>query len=121
MGEVVCSIIGKAILYIIAQDIVAAAGPLQLRAGQMAGNEAAVEQTIFKKDETEEVLEVDNAFNCLTRQSALHNSFAPPFFHYIVKHVQEIYSLMASVFYSRMEPPKVICSQWECTLWESFL
>ena len=77
VGEVVRRIIGKAILYVIGQNIRDAAGPLQLCAGQMAGSEDAVHamQTIFKKDEMEAVLEVDaiNAFNCLNRQSALHN------------------------------------------------
>ena len=68
VGEVVRHIIGKAVLYVIGQDIKDAAGPLELCAGQMAGSEAAVHamQTILKKDETEAV-EVDatNALNCL--------------------------------------------------------
>ena len=70
-------IIGKAISSVLHHDIRAAAGPLQLCAGQPAGCEAAVHALadVFSSLDTEAVVLVDasNAFNQLNRQLALRN------------------------------------------------
>ena len=59
------------------EDLQAAAGSIQLCAGQIAGIEAGVHtvQAMFQKVDTEAILLVDasNAFNALNRQTALHN------------------------------------------------
>ena len=72
-------IIGKAIVTIISDDIQAAAGPLQVCAGHVAGCEAAVHsmRQVFESTQTEAVILVDasNAFNSLNRQAALHNIY----------------------------------------------
>ena len=77
VGEVVRRIIGKAVLTTLKMEILEAAGPLQLCAGQDAGCEAAVHAMshVFSEDNTEAVLSVDasNAFISLNRQVALHN------------------------------------------------
>ena len=63
-------IIAKAVLQVVKQDILDAAGCLQLCAGQRAGCEAAVHamREIFADQDTEGVLLVDasNAFNSLS-------------------------------------------------------
>ena len=67
----------KAILSVVREDLQAAAGSIQLCAGQIAGIEAGVHavQALFQKVDTEAILLVDasNAFNALNRQTALHN------------------------------------------------
>ena len=77
VGEVVRRIIGKAVLATIKMDILEAAGPLQLCAGQDAGCEAAIHamRSLFADENTESVLLVyaSNAFNSLNRQVALCN------------------------------------------------
>ena len=77
VGEVPRRIIAKTILRIVSEDVEAAAGPLQLCAGQDGGCEAAVHamRKIFVDQDTEAVLLVDasNAFNSINRQAALHN------------------------------------------------
>jgi len=77
VGEVVRRIVGKAVLATVKMDILEAAGPLQLCAGQDAGCEAAIHamRSVFTDDTTEAVLLVDasNAFNSLNRQVALRN------------------------------------------------
>ena len=84
IGEVVRQIIAKAVLSIVKLDILEAAGPLQLCAGQDAGCEAAIHamRYIYSDSSTQGVLLVDamNAFNCLNRQVSLHNmqSLCPP-------------------------------------------
>ena len=76
VGEVPQRIIAKSILQIIGRDVEEAAGPLQLRAGQDGGCEAAVHsmRSIFQALETEVVLLVDanNAFNSINCKAALH-------------------------------------------------
>ena len=78
--EVMRRIIGKAVSRILANDIRAAAGPLQVCAGQPAGVEAAIHALCvrFGEDDCEGVLLVDatNAFNLLNRQVALRNIMA---------------------------------------------
>lgn len=77
IGDTARRIIAKAILSITRQDLQAAAGSLQLCAGQIAGIEAGVHavQSLFQMKDTEAVLLVDasNAFNALNWQTALHN------------------------------------------------
>ena len=77
VGEVVRRIIGKAVLAAVKMDILEAAGPLQLCAGQDAGCEAAIHamHSLFAEENTEAVLLVDasNAFNSLNHQVALRN------------------------------------------------
>jgi len=77
VGEVVRRIIAKAVLSIIRPDILRAAGPLQLCAGQTCGVEAAIHsmRTIFNDENSEGFLLVDasNAFNSLNRAVALQN------------------------------------------------
>ena len=75
--EVVRRIIGKAILVVTKQDVLDAAGPFQLCAGQNAGCEAAVHAThrVFQDSSTDAVILVDakNAFNNINRRVALLN------------------------------------------------
>ena len=62
---------------IVKQDVVRAAGPLQVCSGLEGGCEAAIHamREIFEDEETEGILLVDaeNAFNNLNRKAALHN------------------------------------------------
>jgi len=75
--EVVRRIMGKAVLSVIGKDVMEAAGPMQLCAGQTAGCEAAVHamRTVFQDTCTDAVMLVDasNAFNNLNREVALLN------------------------------------------------
>ena len=75
--EVVRRIIGKAVMATVKGEVLEAAGPLQLCAGQEAGAEAAVHamKTVFEDAATDAVLFVDasNAFNNLNRKVALLN------------------------------------------------
>ena len=78
VGDVPRRIIAKAILRIVSMDVEAAAGPLQLCAGQDGGGcEAIVHamRKIFLDQDTEAALLIDatNAFNSINRQAALHN------------------------------------------------
>ena len=63
--------------YTVSKDVEAAAGPLQLCAGQDGGCEAAVhaKHQIFQNSGIETALIVDatNAFNSINRQATLHN------------------------------------------------
>ena len=75
--ETVRRIVGKAIMYIVGDDVQEAAGPLQLCAGQQAGCEAAVHaiRSMFEDSANDGILFVDasNAFNRLNRAVALMN------------------------------------------------
>ena len=77
IGEVLRRLVAKAILQVTKQDIKAAAGSLQVCAGQEAGIEAAVHaiQDTFAADRCEGVLLVDatNAFNSVNRAAMMHN------------------------------------------------
>ena len=70
-------VIGKAINWILKEDIQEAAGPLQTDTGFKVGAEAAIYsmRTIFVDNSTEAIILVDasNAFNSLNRKVALHN------------------------------------------------
>ncbi len=76
--EVMRRIVGKAALQVIGKSVQRAAGTAQLCAGQPMGIEAAIHATrsIFDDDSCEAILMVDatNAFNCLNRKAALHNT-----------------------------------------------
>lgn len=76
IGETSRRIIMKAVLYVVKQDVMDAAGCLQ---GQRAGCEAAVHamRDIFADEGTEGILLVNasNAFNSLNRRAALLNMF----------------------------------------------
>jgi len=67
------------VLSIIRNDVLQAAGPLQLYAGQPAGCEAVIHamRAVFDFPDAEAVLLVDayNTFNCLNQQAALRNIF----------------------------------------------
>ena len=77
VGETLRRIIGKAIGWVLKNDIQEAAGPLQVATGLESGAEAAIHamKEIFEDDNCEAVILVDasNAFNSLNRQVALHN------------------------------------------------
>ena len=78
------SIIAKAVLHVVKQDVIDAADCLQLCAGQCAGCEVAVPaiREIFADEGTEGILLVDasNTFNFLNRHAVLLNMFhlCPP-------------------------------------------
>jgi hypothetical protein len=78
VGEVLRRIIGSAVMNILAEDVQAACGPLQLCAGQRAGCEAAIHalKRIHDSQQSEAVLMVDaeNAFNRLNRKVMLANT-----------------------------------------------
>ena len=59
--EVLRRIVGKAVLKVVSPDVLRAAGPLQLCAGQDAGCEAAVHalRELFEQADTDAVLLVD--------------------------------------------------------------
>ena len=77
IGETARRLIAKAILSVVRSDIQAAAGSLQLCAGQLSGCEAAVHsmRQLYSSPDVEAVILVDasNAFNSLNRQAALFN------------------------------------------------
>ena len=77
VSEIPRRIIAKAILSVLRYDVMEAAGPLQLSAGQIAGIEAAIHavRSTFECERTQGVLLVDasNVFNALNRSTALLN------------------------------------------------
>ena len=75
VGEVCRRLLARAVLCVIRNDVLQAAGPLQLCAGQPAGCEVAIHAMRKIFESSEAVLQVDatNAFNCLNRQAALRN------------------------------------------------
>ena len=78
VGEVLRRIMGKAINWILKDDIQEPAGPLQTVTGLKAGTEAAIHsmRLIFEDSSTEAVILVDannNAFSSINRKVALHN------------------------------------------------
>ena len=90
VGEVPRRIIAKAVLNLFHLDILDAAGPLQVCAGQEGGCEAAVHamHQFFAELDVQGALLVDasNAFNTINRQAALHNikSTCPPLYQILV-------------------------------------
>jgi hypothetical protein len=89
IGEMERRIIGKAIIRILKETIVAACGTDQLAAGQEAGIEAIIHSMteVFALDYCQGILLVDaeNAFNKLNRHVFLHNiQFTCPEFSTVV-------------------------------------
>ena len=76
-GETLRRIIGKAIGWVLKDEIQDAAGPLQVAIGLESGAEAAIHamRKKFESEDCEAVILIDasNAFNSLNRQVALHN------------------------------------------------
>ena len=70
-------IVGKTISWCLNDEILEAAGPLQVSAGIKGGAEAAIHamRDIYELESTDAVILVDaaNAFNRLNRKAALHN------------------------------------------------
>ena len=77
ISEVIRRIVGKAIMRVVKDDVLAASGPLQLCGGHEAGSESAVHamRAVFDDPDTDAVILVDakNAFNNLNRKAALIN------------------------------------------------
>ena len=77
VGEVLRRIAGKAVMNILKEDVMHAAGSLQVCAGQEAGAEAAIRAMydIYNDEDSEGVLLVDaeNAFNSINRNVMLYN------------------------------------------------
>ena len=77
VSEIPRRTIAKAIMSVLRYDVMEAAGPLQLCAGQIAGIEAAIHavRSTFECEGTHGVLLVDasNAFNALNCSTALLN------------------------------------------------
>jgi len=77
VGKVCRRLLSRAVLFIIRNDVLQAAGPLQLCAGQPAGCEAGIHamRKVFDSSDAEAALQVNatNAFNRLNRQVALRN------------------------------------------------
>ena len=91
IGEVLRPVMGKAINWILREDIQEAAGSLQTAAGLKAGAEAAIHamRMIFEDPTTEGVILVDasNTFKSLNRRVALLNIqiSCPSFSHILIK------------------------------------
>ena len=77
IGEELRRISGKVVMMISKQDVMKAAGSLQVCAGQEVGVEAAIHavHNIFKDHTTEAVLLIDaeNTLNAINRKAMLHN------------------------------------------------
>ena len=77
VGEVLRRISGEVVMMISKQDVMKAAGSLQVFAGLEAGAEAAIHAVhdIFIDHTTEALLLIDaeNAFNATNRKATLHN------------------------------------------------
>ena len=92
-------LIAKSVLCLVKDDVLQAADPIQLCAGQPSGCEASVHamRAAFDSPHTEAVLQVNatNAFNCLNRQTALRNiSIICPFFAGILINTYRVNSLL---------------------------
>ena len=129
IGDVSRRIVAKAILFVIGDDIVSAAGPLQTCAGHAAGSEAAVHamREMFGDNECEAALLVDasNAFNRINRQAALHNiSMLCSSFSLIL---QNTYGAPVRLFVvgegeiPSTEGTRAAPLQWLCMRWQWFL
>ena len=90
IGEVLRRIVGKAVMTTLKQDIIMNTAPMQLCGGLQGGVEAAIHavRKIFEEEATEAILLVDaeNAFNALNRNTALRNLryTCPELFTYIL-------------------------------------
>lgn len=90
IGEVWRRLIGKAIMAVTNNDVIAATAPIQVCAGLSGGVEAAVHavRKVYDDSSTEAILlvDADNAFNRLNRTAALHNvqQLCPEIAQYII-------------------------------------
>ena len=77
VGEVFRQLLSKAVICVIRNNVLQAAGPLQLCAGQPAGCEAAIHamRAVFDSPDDKAVLQVgaSNELNCLNREAVLRN------------------------------------------------
>ena len=91
VGEVLRSIVGKSVSWVLKEDMQEAAGTLQTCAGYKGGAEATKHamREIFHSEDTERVTPIDasNAFNSLNRQVASHNIqiLCPTLSTYVIK------------------------------------
>ena len=106
IGDTARRIIAKTALTVVKDDILDAAGTLQMCAGQIAGCEAAAHSVRehFQESDTEAALLVDasNAFNTLNRSIALHNvrHLCPPFSTILINSYRA-HSIDGEVLYSQ--------------------
>lgn len=83
IGEVLQIITGKVIVFILKEELIKAAGSLQVFVGQKAGTEATIhsmnEMYNEKNKDAISLADAKNAFNLLNRHSVLHyiSSFCP--------------------------------------------
>ena len=99
IGEVSRRLIAKAVLYMVRNDVLQAASPMQLCAGQPSGCEAAIHamKAVFDSPDAKAVLQVyaTNVFSCLNRQMALRNISANcPSFAQILTKAYHVNSLL---------------------------
>jgi len=128
VGEVCWRLLSKTVLSVIRNDVLQAAGPLQLCTGQPADCEAAIHamRAVFDSPDAETVLHVDpsNAFNCLNWQGTLRNIFVlcPSFARILLTPIERIlnFTLMVATFFSRKAQLRQIPRQCQCTPWASF-
>ena len=122
--EVVRRIMAKAALYVIQNDIQAAAGLHQLCAAQIAGTEAAVHavSSVFNHNDSDAILLVDatNAFNSLNCAVALHNiqQLCPPLAHILINTYRSLplCLFLVTPYFQRRVPHKVTPWPCQCTL-----
>ncbi len=90
IGEVLRRIVGKAITTVLKPDLLNCTAPIQTCGGLPGGVEAAIHamRKLYNDPETEAVLlvDADNAFNSLNRETALNNLqyTCPEFFKYVL-------------------------------------
>ena len=81
VGEVLRRIAGKVVMKISKNDVLKAAGSLQVCAGHESGAEAAIHSMhdILQVDETEaiQLIDAENAFNAINRKVMLWNMELP--------------------------------------------
>ena len=100
VGEILRRIVGRTVTQFLKSDIIKAAGPLQLAAGQEGGCEAAIHamNSYWEQDECEGILCADasNAFNSLNRKTSLVNIrfLCPEFSIFLI----DIYRLPSKLF-----------------------
>ena len=89
VGEVLRRIMGKAVVWVLKEEIMEACGTLQTCSGVQSGIEAATHAMAskFENEESEAVLLVDakNAFNSMNRMNALRtvSKVCPEFYQYL--------------------------------------
>ena len=127
IGEVVCSIIGKAVMRTVKHDLQDAVGTLQLCARQVDGCEVAVNAMthIFVEDDIEAVIlavilvDASNAFNRLNRQVTLLNcdSICPSLSPILINtyHSDSLLFVDGQCLLSKEGTTQGILLRWPCT------